>query len=381
MGGSSGSGKNLIGGVLGGMGASNQANATNAAGANALNLYRGQTTQAQMQNVLQALGSQGPEWLKANLPQDQYAQMFGTSADTIKASTDRMAAVQDQLSKLRVAPRGETKAARDARVAQTTSLSNEYKNLQSQVARGPTSGQYDLSAIQNTYKDQPGYLNQIETNAKNQTGILGGILNNYNADTSKLASLNSADVNRTRAQTGDLVANAQQFGKGRADIINRDAERGLKSANDTSYADMIGSGLGSSTLTQNAKAQNARAFGDVKQNALQNLSDSQVGQIANAKQFGYGQENAVQGAGRAQQASRMAGGTELSGNIAQQSFNIGQQSPMARQALFQSPTFNPFLGQNTTSYFPGLSSSGAFLGTLGNSVSAQGGAMNSKGKR
>lgn len=319
----------LAGGALSAIGGAQSARAGNQAGANAASMYQDRTFGPQLQSALQMRGGQGLADLVAGMSAADKQRYFGTSG-SIDASTSRMQQIQDRLSQIDSAGRGSNvpRAQRDAMAAEKQRLQSEYKSLQSTIKTN-NPGQYDLGALQAQYGNSKGFLGDYQDTLNKQMDSWNNLISGYQADTNRLTGNDAANLNqydqqsralsqqgaqnlsRAQYQTEDLTGEARKFGAGRADIINRDTQRQLDNANASSRADMIASGLGSSTLTQNAMAQNARAYGDVRQNALQNLSDSQLGAIMAAKQFGYGNQNQIGQANLGVASQRASGRTAL----------------------------------------------------------------------
>lgn len=401
MGSTAGGIMGIGGGIMSGIGAKESANALNKAGARSFEQYGGETGASAFMQLLQALGEGAFDQIAA-IPQARRGQLFGTPQADIDTAQARMSEIQAQLAQSKKGPKGETKAARDARNAQTRRLKNEYSQLQKQIKAGPTSGMLDLDALKKQYAGKKGWLGEIEDSGKGSIAAGQKLVDQYGKDTTALTNqykggtdwlgqMGRQNIARAQSQTGNMVNEAKQFGKGRDEIIQRDYERGLKNANDSSNADMIASGLGASTLTHNARAQNARAFGDARANAQQALADSQIATIMGAKSQGFGAENAARGANLSLMAGRQggldtlanqraSGGIALGGQNIDRNLTIQNQAPLMRANLFGSAAFNPFLGQDTTKYNPGLGPTGAMLTSMGNSLSATGGSMAGKGK-
>jgi len=405
-----GAGQSALGGLFGGMGASANARAINSAGNRALTTYRDQTYLPQLMSMIQGSGTKGLDDMLAMTSSNDRVRLFGADPTFFDQSKSRMGDIDKRLAEIKAAKSGAaSKAAKDSLAAEEKNLKNEYEGLKKQLEQAPSKGLYDLSAIRSQAEKTPGFLNEYDNALIASRKGYEDTMNRWDADTKQLQGTDAKtladydaasrifgrqgaqDVSRAQYQTGDLVGTAKQFGKGREDIIRRDAQRGLNNANAGSTAEMIASGLGASTLTQNAKAQNARTYGDIQSNALQSLGDSQLSAIMGAKQWGYGNENEINQAGRnrmlsreggrtalqGQQtdrlAGRMAGGSGIQERNADRNTQLGMQAPMLKYSMFQSPQFNPFLGMDTTRYFPGASPGGAFMSSVGNSMSAAGG--------
>ncbi len=393
----------LTGGVMSGIGARESAKALNKAGQVSFGQYRNETGASRVMQMLEALGERGFGELAA-LPRDEYTALFGRDQSYIDQSTKRMAEIDARLKEIQGRPGG-TKAEKDAANAEKKRLQDEYKVLGAEIRAGPSRGYMDMAALRQQFAGKNGWLGDIESANADTKAAGDKLVADYNADTGTLSMRDAATLSdfdratrslgqqgrqnlaRTERQASDLLGDARKWGAGREALIQRDYERGLKGANDSATSDMIASGLGASTLRQNAMAQNARSFGDVRANAMQNLADQQLNATMQARNQGNAAINATAGGNLSLNASRasgrtglqtqqtgalaqrMGGATTLAGQNIERNASLAQQPALMRANLFGSAAFNPFLGQDTTKYNPGASPTGALLTSLGNSIS------------
>ena len=390
-------------------GANANAKAINRAGAASLQAYQDKTYLPQLMAMIQGGGAQGLNEFLAMTSKADQERYFGADKDYTSTKEARLGEIDKRLAEIKGERGGaKDKAARDRLDAEKSRLEREYKDTKTMLKNSPSKGMYDLDAIKKSAEGKKGFFDEYDSALSDTRQSYQDVMNRYDADTGvigaadrkTLADYDAAsrifgrqgaqDLSRAQYQTGDLVGTAKQYGKGREEIIRRDTQRGLDNANAGSTADMIASGLGASTLTQNAKAQNARTYGDIQNNALQSLNDSQAQAVMGAKQWGFGNENAVNQANRGRMFqreggrtalqdsqtraldNRLTGGTALQGQIADRNAPLRQQGSLLRAQYFQSPMFNPYLGMDMTRYFPGASPTGAFLTSLGNSYSQMG---------
>jgi hypothetical protein len=181
---------------------------------------------------------------------------------------------------------------------------------------------------------------------------------------------------------------ADAYGRGREQTINRDSERMNKSADARSRAALAASGLGNSTLLGNQLTANARNAQESKQSALQNLGDAQVGlktglasNFLNQRNSTYnnlfnnwaGTAERTMGQNLANDYSRSQGRTVLDTESLNRYLQLGQMTPNTLLSALGSNVTNPWLGQNTSQYYPGYSGAGSALANLGSGAMALGG--------
>lgn len=193
---------------------------------------------------------------------------------------------------------------------------------------------------------------------------------------------------------GQMGQTVNDYGKGQEEIINRDAAKQNRSMDRTSLARLYSSGLGNSTAVANQLSGNARRVGEQRQNSLADLNERVtnkrlgvqgdiLSQRTNLLGNIYGQQNQALGG---ELTARRGLETTMAGQdlgMRDQNTNRLLQALSSRLNLVnsgsQASTLNPWLGQNTTSYYPGVSGAGAAAQTGGNALGALGGNMMAQG--
>jgi len=120
----------------------------------------------------------------------------------------------------------------------------------------------------------------------------GAIRNGYAAETGRLSGLSGANLaglaSAWKGSTdglmgaydkgaGDIMGMADQWGKGREAIIERDASKALTGMNRSTLAQLASTGFGNSTTAGDMLSGNARRVSENTNDAKQALSDSQIG--------------------------------------------------------------------------------------------------------
>lgn len=335
----------LLDSLLSAWGNAESAKAANKAGEKSLQLYTKETDIAKILAAYEALGSDAEGFLKGILPQDRYAELFGSPAQTITRTVNQPA------------------------TGPGTGMSPEASRFSRYAGTGIPGGSQGPGTY--TYQDpaKPGSLNveALKSYYANKKGTLGSLEDvATQAREGNKRLLSDYDLDSRRLERRGRVAEdeVRKYGMGREAQIERDVGKAHKSADAMDMADMIASGLGSSTLTSSAKRANARTFGDLESDAKQDLADERLQKYLDV--FGKSTE---------QMAGRSFGRASLADTVLTRDASLAAQPAMARQNLFGSKTFNPFLGQDTTAYFPGLSPWGVGMSSFGNSATAKFGAV------
>lgn len=356
----------IIGGVLGlggqalaSEGAREGAQAQIQAGRDAQKLYTNETDLGQARQLLFAMGDQALPYLQATLPRDRYQRLFGRPAATAE---DRTQFTQELEQAKQTLARYKTSggngyldnAARAAGV-DIPALTARVGELQ-QILDNPNDtgspGQFSDSSIAGMTQGG-GYLGQLGTLASEATKRGGQMMSDFNADTGRLTQQGNA-----------MGLGLASYGEGEKNRVRREAKDTNKAMDRQAVARLSASGLGNSTLTANALNENARLVGNT-------LSD-QLGRINDQKfQTGLG----IQQANLGLASDRASKRTGLQGTLNDQRYQYELAPVAAKQALLTSNVFNPFLGQNTTQYFPGVSPSGASSNSWGGFMQNTGGAL------
>jgi len=193
------------------------------------------------------------------------------------------------------------------------------------------------------------------------------------AGTTYSGELSAAEGGQRRLsrQLAGLAAGAEGAGADlearNSAVINRNADRALRNANQQTQASM---GLfGPSTFTAQALAGNARQVNEQRSDALLNNSQQAFGNFQQAR---GNRINLLNTRGNADAA--------MSIDNAGRRYQVAQAPTQMRLGLLGTSPFHPFLGANTSQYFSGASpsanamASGAgALGTFGGYLLGGGG--------
>jgi hypothetical protein len=225
-----------------------------------------------------------------------------------------------------------------------------------------------------------GQLEGLNQDAKRQGGNL---IRGFDRGSAEISGFFDKARREATGRFDNLATGAEgiaaNYGRGGSDLIDQEAQRALTGANQTSTAALQASGFGNSTLVGNQLAGNERdiSLGATRQKLdLQRESTDRLLAARSARQSGLasldssflGQQGAVMAGQQAQRAGLQQANQE-------RIMQTGLYGPQAMLGLGQSSVFNPFLGQNTSQYYPGYSPLGSALVSKGNSLTAAGGAM------
>lgn len=192
-------------------------------------------------------------------------------------------------------------------------------------------------------------------------GRLSGLASWGQGQGNQIAGRYAADTGRLAALAGGAEDMAGRWGAGREKIIREDAGRQLTDMNDQSRAVLNSTGFGNSTAVTDRLAGNARQVGQQRDRSLQDLSESQIDRQLGARS----QRLNVEG-------GRASGETGLLMNLLGQNIGLRQAPINVELGAAQSSIANPWLGQNTSSYFPGASGAGSALSNLGGGLASYG---------
>jgi len=356
----------IIGGVLGLAGTGMQANAaSDAAGAqiqagrDAQKLYTNETDLGQARALLFAMGDQALPYLQATLPRDRYQRLFGRPAATAEDRT-RFRTELDQakqtLARYKTSG-GNGYLDNQARAAgvDIPALTARVGELQ-QILDNPNDtgspGQFDQAALSGMTQGG-GYLGQLGTLAGEASKRGDQMMGQFNADTGRLTQMGNA-----------MGLGLASYGEGEKARVKREAKDTNLAMDRAAIAKLNAGGFGKSTIAANAVAENART--------TRNTLSDQLGAIRD-KQFQAGL--GIQQANLGLATDRATRGTGLQGQLNDQKYQYALAPLAAKQSLLTSNVFQPFLGQNTTQYFPGVSPSGASANAWGGFMSGAGGTL------
>lgn len=349
----------LAGGALAANGASRAAKAEAAAAREARGFYDDQTLLGMYRTLSQLYGdAEAERQLRGSLSRDQVDRMFGRESTTRELNDtqrNQLAALERRLGEL--GGGGFLNRSGAARGEGSASRQREIAGIQEQIAN-----------LRGLAGEDPGVTSLLDPNrTKRNTGILAE-MDAQNADAEArgnqtLAGFRS-DTQRILNGARNIQRGAANFGKQEGERIRRDSGEALQSANREALARLAASGLADSTLVGNQYLENSRVLNNNMQDQLGALGDRQIG-----LQTGLAQ-NALN-----MDSQRSGLGTQLRMGLDEQLFARRQQPLNTRLSVLQGGVMNPWLGQNTSQYFPGTSGSAAASATFGNALGAVGGQM------
>lgn len=189
-----------------------------------------------------------------------------------------------------------------------------------------------------------------------------GLANLYGQKTGGINSQFGQGVAGLNNLYGGSEGLAEQYGRGGEALIDQETARTLKGANQSSAAQLAASGFGNSTAGANQSSQNAINANLAGSEAKLNLRNQALqtrlgvrGQQAGAQQTNIGRQ------------------ADLSGNQLNNQMGYSQQPIQTQLSALNSSVMNPFLGQNTSQYYPGYSAAGTALANSGNALGTYGG--------
>lgn len=352
----------IIGGLLGGLGSifgaaggSSAAKAQIQASRDAMNQYDTRTAEGMARQALALYGPDAEQYLREALPKETFDKLFGTPAANPNFSDKnrkRLADIDAEIQQLSQIRSTQDLGGRQKYGEKLNALKAERDALVRDAGGSAgTSGSLDLAKFNEYAKNNPGFLAKMKQIADAEEGKGASLLGEFNADSDRLAS------------QGDQIAReASKYGEQERKRIKLASERALTSLNRTTGSRLMGAGLGNSTLMTGALAGNTQRVRESEDNAIGNVNDRMLSLLT-----GIRQGNLSGMYGRAGQK------TGLQASLLDRNLNL-RQAPLATELqMTTGAAFNPWLGHNTSQYYPGLSPSGTALSTIGNSISGAGG--------
>jgi len=386
-----------IGGAVGGLGSFLGAKEGNKAGSDALGLYDSRTMDALMRSGYLNFGPQFMDIMRASLPGEVLTdtqklrdlglpvepnrEWYGEGDDADKQYqrdvdefTAKQRAIQGALGAI-----GGKSLYDQQRDLSEHGLSQGTNILYGGGGQGALGGRGGLLGnINRAIGGQKKDIRQVRAGYNNLLGDVSGFFGN------------------ARGQVGDAYRRAEGeargWAQGREGQIREDSAEALKNQNQLTQAAM--GGLGANTLVGNQLQQNAQQNQRETSRALTDLGAARTDRVMGAQLSGadalrglFGQEGALSaGIGSQRQGAmeRMRGG--LQGLRMQKAGSMygAEQALLAQQlglmgaplgmagGFTQSGQFNPFLGHNTSQYFPGYSPGGSAANALGGGLGSLG---------
>lgn len=344
-----------LGGIFGASGASSAAKAQIKASQDAMRQYDTRTAEGMARQAQAMYGPQAEQYLRSALPKETFDRLFGTPAANPAFSDQqrtRLSNIDKEIQQLSQIRSTQDLGKRQQYGDRLNALQAERDSLVRDAGGSAgTSGTMDLAAFNQYAQQNPGFLSRMSSLADSEEAKGQGLLGEFNADTERLG------------MQGDQIAReAGKYGEQERKRIRLASDRALGSLNRQASSRLVGAGLGNSTLLTGAMAGNTQRIREAEDNAMGNVSDRQLSLLS-----GIRQNNLGLGYGRASQK------TGLQSGLLDRNLNL-RQAPLATELqMTTGSVFNPWLGQNTSQYYPGLSSSGTALSSIGNSLSGAGG--------
>lgn len=199
-----------------------------------------------------------------------------------------------------------------------------------------------------------------------------GNLAYFDAETAGLNADEDAAMGEFDKGTADQLALADAWGQGRARVINEDFDTDLRAMDDSALATLAATGFGNSTARGNSLRENRTVNRRERTRALQDLSEASVdrrlGVAANRGNLRAGLRADRTGRRYSRAASRM--GLEER-NLGRDIALHGEPINSAL-AMHQSSVLNPWLGANTSQYYPGSSGLATALSEVGGAAAGLG---------
>lgn len=189
----------------------------------------------------------------------------------------------------------------------------------------------------------------------------------------------NADLASAQMFGRGLVNTARSYGDGSERLIDEDMERQRRAADRSSLAALSARGLGNSTLVGNQLSGNALESARTGSRLKDEVRRARTGLEMGAMQQANAAEMGVRGRNYGSIFDQIGHTTALG----ERTFGRGQtleSAPLnATLTMLGNPMLNPWYGQNTGQYYPGVSALGSGMATAGNALGAFGGFMGGSG--
>lgn len=359
----------LVGGIFGASGARSAANAQVQAGRDALDLYRDETDFGKALQLALALGGENAlPMLQGMLSADQYEELFGRAATggTPLSETEqrRLEEIDRQIASI------ESSAGRtNARNMFGTGVSRPRPGMRASQSSEVERLRGERDALMKKAGGDPGKAGKYSLDQFRKIGGQGGTIGEMKSLSDAFKSQGEGRLRdfdqmlaRIEGMGSQMKADAAKNYQDEISAAERDAARREQSLNRSSLASLAGAGLGGSSLAASQMQGNSRGIAEGLADQTRNINQARTGFMANLDNTNIN---------RSMQGGLARG--DFARGIDTQVFQA-QQSPIsAKFGLTTGAAFNPFLGQNTTQYFPGVSPSGAMASSIGNTLGAAGG--------
>lgn len=211
-----------------------------------------------------------------------------------------------------------------------------------------------------------GYFSQ-ESNATAGRGLLSRLTeltNQFDSEGRTLEDKYNADTTQLAGMGDAALQSARGYGSARSAEAERDANRMLTQLNAQQKLRAASSGVGGGTVLSNLMAGNTANVYESLQRAKNQIGDQNLSM-----------QQGVMAGNQNMAAGRLAGLAGLRLDNLTRSQNLRGQPLQTELSVLTSPTMNPYLGQDTTRYFSGVSPTGAFAQSMGNAAAGFGGTL------
>lgn len=195
----------------------------------------------------------------------------------------------------------------------------------------------------------------------------------------RLASRDDAYGDRAFAEAKAAEDMAGARGAETERIIDRDAADRLKKLDSRSLYRLAASGVGGSTLAPQQMALNTRMVGEAADTAKVAARDATTGRVVQARQFSSGVAGGLYGSRRGRSDDRIGrlygrayGRDALENSNLERDVRLRQDPLNVTLSAQSSGVLNPWLGQGTSQYYPGVSGAGTAATNLGNAFAELG---------
>lgn len=316
----------------------------------ALEMYDDKTLQSQGTLLNLLYGNKAIEKARQLLPTANIDELYGIDARPGRSLTAKEQKQRDELYARYTKKFGSQmdveKALTDAR-----HYDGDFDKLRALVGieRGTprSAGAFSRDQVES---GGPGLLDQFETLYKQYDTEGQGQLSAYDSDTNRIAGLYDA-----------MQSEARGSGNARKAEAERDAARMLRQMNLQTKASAMAGGLGDGTTLNSLYGANAGGIFEQLQRAKTGINEGVLNLTQAAR---AGQAGALD--------SRLTNRTNLGMTLMDRSQQLRSAPLQSQLGIFTSPMFNPYLGQDMTTYYPGVSPTGAALQKKGNDMVAWG---------
>lgn len=220
-----------------------------------------------------------------------------------------------------------------------------------------------------------GVLGLLQGLADSTSARQTGNLAYFDNETADLNSREDAATSNLSRLNAGAEAMAKTYGVGQEATIRKDADRRLTSANRGISARLRASGLGDSTIVGNQMAGASAQIGEAADRSIASVRQSAIDRLLAARGQTIGSTQNQANASLARRAGRSSDRMGLEERNLNRDISLRESIPRVLLQGMSSPIANPWAGQNTSQYYPGVSGAGNALQSAGSSAGAISGQM------